>query len=214
MPPAMTTSARPDSIISAAVPIASSPEAHAVETVSRGPCRRQRRAICPAAMLGQAWMLSLRGTAWGPLVSSSRWASTREPAPAIVVPMTTPVLSGSRSAPWSCTACAAAARAYWAKRSVPDRTRSSIQRAGSKEATGEIQAWRPEGGSAQGAGSTTQRPVSRPSVKESNPEPRAEMTPTPVMATCSIDALPSCVTSVGLCRGWNLTEVDVRFNLS
>lgn len=67
MPPAMTTSARPDSIISAAVPIASSPEAHAVETVSRGPCRRQRRAICPAAMLGQAWMLSLRGTAWGAL---------------------------------------------------------------------------------------------------------------------------------------------------
>ena len=118
----------------AAVPSASSDDAHTVVTVSDGPCRPYRMHSCAAAMLHQILIWVFGSTASGPARSIAHCALPSENRPPMEVPCTTAVRNGSSepARPASSTACAHAARANRAKPSVPRTTRSSIHSAASK----------------------------------------------------------------------------------
>ena len=134
--------------------MASAELAQAVDTVDNGPCNDQRMAIWPPAMFGQAWMLSLRDTADGPTVERPSWEAARMSTPAMDVPWTQPVRSGSSSPmpPADSMAWAAAATAKWVKRAEPEATRSSIHCRGSKSLTVAAQACSAPGSPWYGAG--------------------------------------------------------------
>ncbi len=80
----------------------------------------------PPAILGRAAILSFRDTASGPSTDNPCCDAARTSTPAIEVPWTQPVRSGSIS-PAESTACWLAARARWVKRAEPSLTRASIQ---------------------------------------------------------------------------------------
>ncbi len=164
-----------------------------------GPLQLYRMEMRPGAMLTIIWMMKKGDSRSNPFSRPLRCCSSSEEMPPMPEPTMTPTFSGAYplalSAPMgmpdSLTAISAAARAYWAYRSIRRTSRLSMNCSGSKSFTSPAMRASIFPGSKRVTRAIPDLPASIACQFFSVPVPSAEMSPVPVTTTRRCDTVLS-----------------------